>query len=105
MLVLVDVVSVAEYAPHSCFGGQARFGDPVDESLGLQTVRDHLRNRDERQTVLRGKALQLRPTGTRTVLAEDLAYDTSGNEPCQTREVNCGLRVPDALQHTAITRS
>jgi len=84
VLVLVDVVPVTEHAPYSHVGGEPCLGDSVHEPLGLQPVRDHLRNRDEGQAVLRGESLELRPTRARSVFTEDLADDAGRGKSGET---------------------
>jgi hypothetical protein len=52
MLVIVDIISVADDAPGPDFRRKASFGDAVDEALGLQPVRDELGDSNESEAVL-----------------------------------------------------
>ena len=43
--------------------------------------------------------------GRAIVVAQDLAYDAGGRESREPREIDGGLRVPDALEHAAWSRA
>src|SRR5690349_10880136 len=105
MLVLVDVVAIADDAPVSKLRRQPGFGNAMDEALCLQPVRDDLCDGDEGETVFLRELLQLGPTSARSILAEDLADHARRTEPGQTREVNRCFGVPDPLQHTTVARA
>src|SRR5450759_3481703 len=59
MLVLVDVIAVADDAPSPDFRRKPSIGDAVHEALGLEAMRDELRDGDECEAVLLREALEL----------------------------------------------
>ena len=85
--------------------GQARFGHAMHEPLVLEPVRDELRDRDEREPVLRRELLELRRAAGRAVIIQDLADHAGGLEAGEPREVDGRLGVADALQDAAVTRA
>jgi hypothetical protein len=105
VLVLVDVIPIAEDAPGAEIGWKAGVGDAVDEALSLEAVRDELRDGDECESVFLREALELGTTGTRPILAKNLADDSSWSEAGEAGEINRGFRVSNALKHAAIARA
>src|SRR4051812_32331816 len=61
MLVLIDVVAIADDLPGAMLRRQSSLGDAMDEPLVLQSVRDQLSDRDEGDLVIGGELLELRP--------------------------------------------
>src|SRR5687767_7810141 len=55
--------------------------------------------------MLLGKPLQLRASGGRPVLVENLAYDTCRIEAGEASEIDCSLGVSDTLENTALARA
>ena len=105
VLLLVDVVLVADDAPRSVIGRQPRLGDAMHETLVLEPVRDELRDRDERDAVLLRELLELRTARRRSVLVEDLANHSRRQASGQPREIDRGFGVSDALEHAAVARA
>jgi hypothetical protein len=105
VLVLVDVISVAEDAPGAEVGWKAGVGDAVHEPLGLEAMRDELRYGNECESVLLREALELGAPGTRPILAKNLADDSGWTEACEPGEINRGFCMSNALKDTAIART
>src|SRR5437867_6351398 len=105
MLVLIDVIVIADDLPRTMLRRQSRFGDTMNQSLVLQTMRNELRDRDERELMLLGKALELLTARGAAILVEDLANHAGRVQASAARQVDRGLRVADALQHAALTRA
>jgi len=97
VLVVVDIVPIADYTPGSNFSGKSRLGDAMDQSLGLETVGDQLRHGDESEAMLLGEALELRASRARPILAEDLANDSRWSQTGEASEIDRGFRVSDTL--------
>jgi len=62
MLMLVNVVVIADDPPAAVLGGQSRLGDTMYEALGLEAVRNELGNGNERDVVISRKPLQFGPS-------------------------------------------
>src|SRR5450759_28287 len=105
VLVLVDVIAVADDAPRSEFGRKPSLGDAMHEPLGLEAMRHELRDGDEREAVLLREALQLGATGARAVLAQNLADHPRRNEAGKAGEVNGRLGVAHALEYSSSARA
>ena len=105
MLVLIDVVLVADDLPRAVLGRQPRLGDPVYEPLVLQPVRHDLRDGDEREPMLFGEPLELGAARAGAVVVQDLADHARRVEPREPREIHGGLGVPHALEHAALART
>src|SRR5258708_18034981 len=78
VLVVIDVVAVADDAPLAMFGRQPRFGHAMDEPLGFEAVRPALRDRDEGDLVLGGELLEPWTLRRGSVFARDLARHPGG---------------------------
>src|SRR5438874_7576151 len=104
VLVRVDVVPVTDDAPVAMLSGEPRLGDAVDETLGLEAMRDELRHGDEGDTVIAREVLQLRATRRRTVVVEDLANHTGRREPSEPSEIDRGLGMSNTLEHSPLSR-
>jgi hypothetical protein len=104
MLVIVDIVAVADYPPNAIFGREPCFSDAVNQTLRLEAMGNELRDRDERQPVFGGEALQLGTACARTVAAQDFAQDAGGREPGKPRQVYRRLSVSNTLQDPALAR-
>src|SRR5450759_5529669 len=93
VLVLVDVIAVADDAPRSEFGRKPSIGDAVHEALGLEAMRDELRDGDECEAVLLREALELGPASARAVLAQNLANHSGWCEAGKAGEIDGRLSV------------
>src|SRR5688500_12322169 len=107
VLARVHVIAVADDAPvlPRHLGGQARFGDAMDEPLVLEPVRHELRDGDEREVVLYREAGEAIPLHRAAVLVQDLADHAGWIEPREPCKVYRRLRVSDALEDAAVARA
>jgi hypothetical protein len=78
VLVVVDIISIADNAPGPDFCWKASFGDAVHEALGLKPMRYELGDGDESEAMFLRESLELGAARTRAVLAEDLADYSRG---------------------------
>jgi hypothetical protein len=85
--------------------GQVRLGDAAHESLVPQSMRDDLRDRDERDVVLAREHLEIGAARHRAVRVHDLADHADRWQSSEAREVHRGLRLTDAAQHAARHRA
>ena len=76
----------------------------LDEALFLQTVGDHVLDGDDLQVVLLGKLHELGHAGHSAVVVHDLNERTGRVEACQLAEVDGGLGMARAAQHTIVLR-
>ena len=103
VLVLVDVVLVADDPPLAVIGGQPRLGDAMHEPLVLEPVRDELRDGDERQSVLFAQTSRARAGCAVVPSSFKISHSTpAGRKPGEPREIDRGFRVADALEHAAV---
>src|SRR5450756_80642 len=105
MLVLVDVIAVADDAPSPDFRRKPSIGDAVHEALGLEAMRDELRDGDECQAVLLREALELGPASARAVLAQNLANHSGWCEAGKAGEIDGRLSVAHALEYSSLARA
>src|SRR5688500_13819126 len=105
VLVIIDIIPVADYAPDAVLSRQPRLSHPVNEAFRLEAVGHQLRDGDERQPVLGGETLQLRPPCARSVTAKHLAKNASGRQASESREIDRRFGVTNALQNASIARS
>src|SRR5450756_46272 len=105
MLVLVDVIAVADDAPSPDFRRKPSIGDAMHEALGLEAMRDELRDGDECEAVLLREALELGPASARAVLAQNLANHSGWCEAGKAGEINGRLSVAHALENSSIARA
>src|SRR5688572_11604186 len=105
MLVVVDVVAIPDDLPRTMLRRQSRLSDAMHQTFVLQPVRHELRDRDERQAMVFRELLQLRSTRGGAVVIQDLTDHAGWVESRQARQVDRRLRMPDALEHTALARA
>ena len=77
----------------------------MHKALVLEAIGHELRDRDERQLVLGGKHLELRPTRRCAIAIEDLADDAGRAQAGKPGKVDGGFGMSDALQHATIARA
>ena len=78
---------------------------PLDKLLVTAAVLDQVRDGEKLQSVLRAELEQVGNACHRSVVLHDLAHDARRDEPGETREVDCGLRLSGALEHAAGSRA
>jgi hypothetical protein len=105
MLVIVDIVAVADDAPRPDFCRETSFSDAVDEALGLKSMCDELSDSDESEAVFLRETFELGATGAGAVLAEDLADHSSGGKAGQPGKIDGRFRVTHALKYASLARS
>src|SRR6185437_13958662 len=86
VLVLIDVIAIADDAPLAVIGRKPCLRDAMHQSLGAQPVRDELRDRDEGEPVLAREELQLWSPSRASVLVQYLADDASGTHAGEPRK-------------------
>ena len=104
MLLLVDVVLVADDPPRAMIRRQPRFGDRMHKALVLEAMGHDLRYGDERDSVLLRELLELWAPRRCPVLVENLANHTRRQPSSQPRDPR-RFRMSDALQDAAVPRA
>ena len=104
VLVIVDVVAISDHPPYAELGREPRFGNAMNESLGLEAIRDELRDGDEREVVLRRELLELRTPRSRAIFIQNFANDSGRIESSEVSQdrlrLQCGQHAEE-LHHRA----
>ena len=75
----------------------------MHQPLGLQPVRDQLRDGDEREPVPAREPLELGPLRHRAILIHDLADHARRPVSGESRQIDRCLGVPDPAEYAAVS--
>src|SRR5205085_5694725 len=99
-----DQRAVAEGGELAVGGGQVGRDDPLHQALGAAPVGDQVGDGDHLQAVALAVADQVGDPGHRTVVLHHLADDPGRDQAGKAGQVDAGLGVAGALEHTAVPR-